>query len=143
MGSRHVLRSGLFGDYFGEMRVEAPGQMVIFLETFNWSLEDGIRDTLHVLLCAHVLQFHRNGRLSVSGDILVTTGSSTFTAEGNPVRRRNDSACQSVNQQRKASARRYHAAGAPKDIPVTPWGEYGRFRLCYRKVYHELEDTWI
>ncbi|KAG4044049.1 hypothetical protein PC123_g20495, partial [Phytophthora cactorum] len=31
----------------------------------------------------------------------------------------------------KASARRCHAAGAPKDIPVTPWGEYGRWVTCY------------
>ncbi|KAG2969865.1 hypothetical protein PC118_g17196, partial [Phytophthora cactorum] len=129
---------GALGDYFGEMRVEAPGQLVIFLETFNWSLEDGT-PSYHVRSC---IEFHRNGRLSVSGDILVTTGSSTFTAEEIPyvgemtLRAKRKSV-------EKASARRYHAAGAPKDIPVTPWGEYGRFRLCYRKVYHELEDTWI
>ncbi|KAG3131942.1 hypothetical protein C6341_g23132 [Phytophthora cactorum] len=62
------------------MRVEAPGQLVIFLETFNWSLEDGT-PSYHVRSC---IEFHRNGRLSVSGDILVTTGSSTFTAEEIP-----------------------------------------------------------
>ncbi|KAG2818943.1 hypothetical protein PC129_g19780 [Phytophthora cactorum] len=111
------------------MRVEAPGQLVIFLETFNWSLEDGT-PSYHVRSC---IEFHRNGRLSVSGDILVTTGSSTFTAEEIPyvgemtLRAKRKSV-------EKGSARGYHAAGAPKDIPVTPWGEYGRFRLCYRKV---------
>ncbi|KAG2871958.1 hypothetical protein PC114_g26636 [Phytophthora cactorum] len=120
---------GALGDYFGEMRVEAPGQLVIFLETFNWSLEDGT-PSYHVRSC---IEFHRNGRLSVSGDILVTTGSSTFTAEEIPyvgemtLRAKRKSV-------EKGSARGYHAAGAPKDIPVTPWGEYGRFRLCYRKV---------
>ncbi|KAG2913509.1 hypothetical protein PC119_g18473, partial [Phytophthora cactorum] len=96
---------GALGDYFGEMRVEAPGQLVIFLETFNWSLEDGT-PSYHVRSC---IEFHRNGRLSVSGDILVTTGSSTFTAEEIPyvgemtLRAKRKSV-------EKASARRYHAA---------------------------------
>ncbi|KAG3032428.1 hypothetical protein PC121_g4177, partial [Phytophthora cactorum] len=49
--------------------------------------------------------------------------SSTFTAEEIPyvgemtLRAKRKSV-------EKASARRCHAAGAPKDIPVTPWGEW-------------------
>ncbi|KAG6941719.1 hypothetical protein JG688_00018518, partial [Phytophthora aleatoria] len=120
---------GALGDYFGEMRVEAPGQLVVFLETFNWSLEDGT-PSYHVRSC---IEFHRNGRLSVSGDILVTTGSSTFTAEEIPYVEEMTLRAKRKSVE-KASARRYHAASAPKDIPVTPWGEYSRFRLCYRKV---------
>ncbi|KAI9996618.1 hypothetical protein PInf_014358 [Phytophthora infestans] len=37
---------GSHGDYFGEMRVEAPGQLILFLEMFNWSLEEALANPL-------------------------------------------------------------------------------------------------
>ncbi|KAF4150785.1 hypothetical protein GN958_ATG00026 [Phytophthora infestans] len=108
---------GSHGDYFGEMRVEAPGQLILFLEMFNWSLEEG-SSSYHIRSC---IELQRNGRLSVRGDILVTTGSSTFTAEeityvgemSLRVKRK------SVE---KASARRVPAAGAPRELLLFPEG---------------------
>ncbi|EEY56303.1 uncharacterized protein PITG_20834 [Phytophthora infestans T30-4] len=128
-GMSTCAEMGSHGDYFGEMRVEAPGQLILFLEMFNWSLEEG-SPSYHVRSC---IELQRNGQLSVRGDILVTTGSSTFTAEEIPyvgemslrVKRK------SVE---KASARRVHAAGALRDAPIIPWREYGRFRLWYHKL---------
>ncbi|KUF89117.1 hypothetical protein AM588_10003021 [Phytophthora nicotianae] len=122
---------GSQGDYFGEMRVEAPGQLVIFLEIFRWSLEVGT-PSYHVRSC---IEFHRNGRLAVRGDILVTTGPSTFTAEEIPYVGEMSLRAKRKSVEKAAARHSQPASGAPRNnSPVIPWGEYGRFRLCYSKV---------
>ncbi|KAG7377789.1 hypothetical protein PHYPSEUDO_011024 [Phytophthora pseudosyringae] len=128
-GTASCAGEGAFGDYFGEMRIEGPGQLVMRFEVFNWSLEEGT-PSYHVRTC---VESHKNGGLSVGGDILVTTGPSTFTAEEIPYVGEMSLRAKRKSVE-KASARRYHAAGAPSDGPIAPWGEYGRFRLSYRKV---------
>ncbi|KAF4145795.1 hypothetical protein GN958_ATG04979 [Phytophthora infestans] len=120
---------GSHGDYFGEIRVEAPGQLILFLEMLNWSLEEG-SPFYYVRSC---IELQQNGRLSVRGDILVTTGPSTFTAEEIPYVEEMSLRVKRKSVE-KASARRVPAAGASRDAPIIPWREYGTFRLCYYKL---------
>lgn len=132
-GMSSCASAGALGDYFGEMRVEEPSQVIILMEIFNWSLEEGL-PSYHVRTC---LEFHTNGRLTVGGDILATTGLGSFTAEeilyvGE----------MTLLAKRKvvenASARRRHAVSTPRDTPLHSWEEYGRFRLCYHKLCDKL-----
>ncbi|GMF17227.1 unnamed protein product [Phytophthora lilii] len=120
---------GSGGDYIGKMRVEKPGYLVVFFETFNWAMEEGNK-SYHVRAC---IECQPENRLSIEGDVLATTGTTTFAAEEQPyvgemslrIKRK------SVD---KANARRYHAAGASRDGPAASWSEHSRFRLNYRKL---------
>ncbi|CAH0473583.1 unnamed protein product [Peronospora belbahrii] len=121
---------GASGDYIGEMRVEDPYRLVIFLQLFNWSLEQGT-PSYRVRIN---IECHNSCRLSVDGDILETTGLSTLTAE--------KLSC--VNEMslraklefvQETSAQRHHdGEGAPRDTPAAAWTEYGKFHLGYEKM---------
>ncbi|TDH69325.1 hypothetical protein CCR75_002568 [Bremia lactucae] len=119
---------GVLGDYFGEMRVDDPNQLVILLELFYWSLDDG-NPSFHVRMC---IEGSRNGQLTGTGDILATTGLNLFSADEIPHVRE-----MSLRAKRElvdtAIARRHHGVTPPKDTHIMPWDEYGRFRLCYHK----------
>jgi hypothetical protein len=120
---------GAFGDYVGKMRAEAPGALVVVLEMFSWSTEQGC-PSYHVRT---YVECQRNGRLAVNGEILATNGPTSFTAEEAPYVGEMSLRAKRKSVE-KASARRYHAAGAPRDMPLSPWREYGRFGLSYRKA---------
>ncbi|CAI5703810.1 unnamed protein product [Peronospora effusa] len=120
---------GTCGDYVGEMCFEDTGQLAIFLEIYNWSLEQGTR-SYHVRA---KIECHNSGRLAVDGDILETTGSSTFPSDklsyvGEMSLRAK------LETIKMASARRYDGAGASRDTPAASWAEYGKFHLGYRKM---------
>ncbi|RMX67308.1 hypothetical protein KXD40_002606 [Peronospora effusa] len=120
---------GTCGDYVGEMCFEDTGQLAIFLEIYNWSLEQGTR-SYHVRA---KIECHNSGRLAVDGDILETTGSSTFPSDklsyvGEMSLRAK------LESIKMASARRYDGTGASRDIPAASWAEYGKFHLGYRKM---------
>ncbi|KAL7693894.1 hypothetical protein Plhal304r1_c003g0012971 [Plasmopara halstedii] len=128
-GMSSCASEGAFGDYFGEMQVKESSQVVILLEIFKWSLEESI-PSYHVRSC---IEFNRDGRFTISGDILATTEASTFTGEENPYIGE-----MTLFAKRKlveyASTRRFHATSTPRDTSRRPCEEYGRFRLCYRKL---------
>ncbi|EGZ26624.1 hypothetical protein PHYSODRAFT_475144 [Phytophthora sojae] len=118
---------GSCGDYVGKMRVDKPGRLLVFLETFVWALEE-VDQSYHIRARIEHLD---DGRLSIDGDILATTGS--FTAEEMPY-----VAEMSLRTKRKsvgkANARRSHASGASTDGIVAAWRGHSKFHLSYRKV---------
>ncbi|KAL3669956.1 hypothetical protein V7S43_005329 [Phytophthora oleae] len=117
---------GLRGDYIGEIRVEEPENVVVFIEMFNWAVEKG-EQSYHVHMC---MECQQSGHLSIDGNILETTGSRSFTAEEMPYVGE-----MSLRMKRKsvekANARRSHCTGASRDAP---WREHSRFHLSYCKV---------
>ncbi|KAG6610766.1 uncharacterized protein IUM83_08322 [Phytophthora cinnamomi] len=120
---------GSCGDYVGEIRVEKPGRLFVFLETFAWATAE-VDQSYHVRTRIEYLE---GDRLSIDGDILATTRSTSFTAEEMPY-----VAEMSLRTKRKsvgkANARRYHASGASRDGPVAAWRGHNKFHLSYRKV---------
>ncbi|KAK1931272.1 hypothetical protein P3T76_013461 [Phytophthora citrophthora] len=114
---------GMNGDYIGEIRVEEPRNMVAFLEMFHWAVEKGER-SYHVRLC---MESQQSGHLSVNGDILATTGSSSFTAEEIPYVGE-----MSLRMKRKMVEKAYAEESQTADAPA--WREHSRFHLSYCKV---------
>eukprot|EP00644_Phytophthora_capsici_P016043 jgi/Phyca11/115329/e_gw1.28.344.1 len=107
---------GLRGDYVGEIRVEEPRNVVVFLEIFNWAVE---RDehSFHVRLC---MEYQQSGHLLINGDILATTGSPSFTAEEMPYVGE-----MSLRMKRKSVEKANTRWSQSTGVPT--WAEHSRF----------------
>ncbi|GMF35381.1 unnamed protein product [Phytophthora fragariaefolia] len=120
---------GSFGDYVGEMRVDKPGRLFVFLENFVWAMKN-VEQSYHMRTRIQCLD---DNRLSIDGDILATAGSASFTPEEMPF-----VAEMSLRTKRKSvekvTARRNHAPDAPREGSVAAWGKHSTFHLSYRKV---------
>ncbi|RLN86925.1 hypothetical protein BBJ28_00025291 [Nothophytophthora sp. Chile5] len=120
---------GACGDYVGDMRVEEPGRLVVYLQIFNWAVEGGgpsynVRTRI---------ECWRNRRLSINGDVLATTAPASFTAEETPYL--GEMALRGKRKAvEKAHARQFRAVGTSDSKSRLPWKEHGRFRLSYHKI---------
>ncbi|KAE8912523.1 hypothetical protein PF005_g20339 [Phytophthora fragariae] len=118
---------GSCGDYVGRMRVEKPGRLLVFLETFVWAMEE-VDQSFHVRAR---IEYQEGNRLSIDGDILATAAS--FTAEEMPYVGEM-SLRTKLKSVGKANARRYLASGVSKDGLAAAWREHSKFHLSYRKL---------
>ncbi|GMF32706.1 unnamed protein product [Phytophthora fragariaefolia] len=127
-GMATEVNTGAWGDYVGEMQVEKPGRLIVYLHMFSWSMR-GTGPSYHVRMrieCWH------SQRLCISGDLRATTAFAFFTSEEASylaemsLRSKRDAVDQAYAQQLQGDPGVQPAAG--------PWKELGRFRVSYIKA---------
>ncbi|KAG6610804.1 uncharacterized protein IUM83_08329 [Phytophthora cinnamomi] len=123
-----AANTGAWGDYIGEVQVEKPGRLIVYLQMFIWSMR-GNGPSYHSRMrieCWH------SQRLCISGDVLATTALASFTSEDAtylaemPLRGKREAVEQAYAEQLRDDSGARSAAG--------PWKELGRFRMSYLKT---------
>ncbi|KAG7375760.1 hypothetical protein PHYPSEUDO_015341 [Phytophthora pseudosyringae] len=115
-----------YGNYIGEMRVERPERLVVYLQFFNWPAAEGgpsynIRTRIDCW---------RARRLCISGDVLVPATPENFAPEET-----SSLGEMSLRSKRGAVAKAHvRRQRIYKNATVSNFEELGRFRLSYIKV---------
>ncbi|GMF10857.1 unnamed protein product [Phytophthora lilii] len=129
-GMASSAEPGAHGDYIGEMQVERPGRLVVYLQIFNWSVHKN-GPSYHARMR---IECWNNRRLCVSGDILASTAPTPFSPEEAlylgemSLRNKREVISKSYGQQLRKNI------GPSASALAAPWKELGRFRLSYLKA---------